>query len=1453
MKRAAAWLLAGAAVAAIAGAENVEYGPPFIVQSDFKGPAGMALDLVHGRLVVADTASHRFFVAALEGITASPVWKEDGFVDDRTVPEALHEPQGVAVDAAGNVYVVDTFGNEVQLYRFDAATASYTPDPAFAAKMSHTVDGIDIHFPRDVAVGAKGKVYLLDSGNDRILVADGPDDADWTTWLANPEWSNPYGLDVGADGRVYLADTQNNRIRVITADGKKETGFGAYGVGNSLFRAPRDVAVGDDGRIYVADTHNNRIGVFRKDFTHYRNLGVGTLFGTLEKIEVDAANHVFALDSDRRRVVAFLGPVATLPFDAYVRDYVGDAGEQPSSPKKVLSSPDVLVRYENDVDPAAPGTTELQLIAFEQPRFDRNNHVYVAVRNRGTQPITSLVAKLYWADPGSGMSFPADWKSTGFFRAYASEQSADPGNGLSIPYLEPRHLVDGKEVDGVVVVGPLIWRPPAPKSTIAQDGKLYLLVRLVHGEDLTEPGTALQHVADNNNVALRPAAVTSGPFPVGDQDTLVVRVNYADVAEPADEAVVQQRLTEVKAWIAAVSYGLTTIDELLVGPVALSHPVQHYQEASSNLLIEMAADVFALLPAGTFDGKTAAPDDDVDRVILVVNDPAFAADWATTGNWPYEVEGKSRDLSVSVQGPSNDAFQYAHGLLHQFGLRDLYIHPGVQADPELMTAVEGWDAMAKPFQGAHPLAWSKQLATWVTSHGATVQFIPRPAAKIEPVTVTLRPQSLAKSGETAAVAVGMSPALTTLEAEKQLYWVEARDPTADTSDHAPEKGVIVYYVNTAVPQGEAPVILRDPSPTTPPADAAIGPGEEIAPPGTGIRVTVDSEAPGGGYVVTIHYDPPAKDFDVGLTPGAAEWESPDIWVDNPQDGGNHGYDAMKLTSDGPVDESPMATDENRVYARIRNYGDATAFDVKVRFRMSEPLYTVGGETDFSERAVRVIPSIPKGEYRDVFFTWKPASVTDPHTCIRVEIDAHPDDRDPVNNHGQENVFIVESTTDSPYTEVKFDFRITNEKAAPQLTYFRAAGIPAAWQRAFADDKKLLATAETYVGSLAVKPNDEAPVCTSHEIQVTAWTPRGDTLVRLGGTTVNVDLRKNTTVTTETALADSTCFPDDPNIPAGSLPPMDLESPPRQCAFVTTKGCTQPPRPGETIVVQYTDPAGNTIYREVKTDELGCYQDLFVVVEGGDWETAAFYPGNDCAGAASADGEVTVPLPETGDQDGDCLPDSAEANGDADGDGVVNQLDKDSDNDGILDGAEPRGDGDRDGLDNYLDPDSDNDGRPDGRDLWPYGWRSGRELGVFFAYLDANRLPVDDTWMLGLRAGIRPVLLWSLEAELAGGPTQNQLGVSGNLWQANINLLRHYPQLFCCQLDPFLLLGGGVLVFDGFGGSSAAGLGLYGGGLQWSVTDSLIVRGDLRLLLGSPVYNRPWTSSLEGTIGLTWRF
>nr|WP_225937277.1 hypothetical protein [Myxococcus sp. RHSTA-1-4] len=1129
-----------------------------------------------------------------------------------------------------------------------------------------------------------GRVYLLDSGNRRILVADGPDDTSWDVALSDPTWFGPSGFDVGPDGTFYVADTGNNQVIKIPPVGAPLR-FGSFGTGTSQFRSPRDVAVAPDGMMWVADTQNHRVTVFRADGSYDSTLGTAPLFTSPQKLEIDGLGRVFVIDSDAARLVAFLGSGGPVPFDLYVSDFLGDTGTEPTGASLTLSSPDILVRHRPDVNLATAAQHGLGYYAFQQPRHGVNNYVYVMVRNRGASPATNSAVRLYWGDPATPLVFPGDWSEGGFFESYSSPTVNVPGNIASVPAV-PGATAAGH---GVTVVGPILFRPPPPEDAAASDGRFVLMARASNLYDRLTPATGLDEVRKNNNLALRPIEVSRGPFPDGVQDTLVLRVDFPDITGSADEATVATRIDALTQWINEVSYNLATLRPVFTAPLPLTRTSSQYYTGEQTPLVELATDALDGLLArepGALDGPTADTADDIDRVILVVNDPGFTRDWATTGSWPYTVGGTTRWLSVSIQGPSNSLAQYAHGYSHQFGLVDLFAHENVEfpiAEP-----ANRWDNMALPFEGAHPLVWSKQHAAWVTSSGGQILFIPRPpgsSPRTGQPAIPVSFQSTLVAGQYGAIAIGLTPGVSSFEDETHFYWVEARTPTLANRDQTvPGKGVLVYYANKAIPQGQVPVVIRDRTPATTVGDAALGVGDTDSPPGTGITVRVAAERPSnGGYDVTVDYTPPV-DYNVRIRVGDPAWTSPDIWVDNQEDGG--GYNTTQ------VDEQPIAEQDNRIYARVYNDGPADAYDTEVRFLLSAPYHTVGGEGSFDLYKIVYIPVIPAGEYRDVYVVWKPTGVDDPHNCVKVQLRRMSSDTNTHDNDAQENLWVKESSHASPYDVVDFGFQFRNAGEKEQLVYFRYEGLPSHWTQDFGPKKAVVAPGELLEGRLKFQPDEKDEDCVAHDAHVTAWTPRGDTLVRLGGATVRVPLRRRTTVFMETVVDKVSCK----EFPAYHQEPDDKrrvyfyhpEKAPEVCALIYVKGYTKPARPNEKFLVRYADTEGNPVYQTVMTNSSGEFEDYRLTVEGGLWSATAIYPGDGkCSGSARTRAVLEVPLDYTGDQDQDGLPDKEEVQGDADGDGLPNTLDSDSDGDGIPDGKEPPGDDDQDGVDNVVDRDN----------------------------------------------------------------------------------------------------------------------------------------------------------------------
>ena len=1281
------------ALHSVASAQDLAHGAPYVVPVPASTPSSVALDGPRDRLLIADTGGRRIVYTTISSFeTGSVAWSEFGNSVSPADPGALLEPQGLAVDASGNVYVSDTFHNRVRLFRYDATSDSYAEDSTFASGNATSVGGVDIKLPRDVAVGTDGKVWLLDSGNHRILRADGPSDTTWEVWASDPAWGNPYGLAVGPGDDVLVAVTDRHEIWRYQSGPASHTTYGHFGTDARGFRFPRDAVWHPDGHIVVADTWNHRVRIDGADGTPRFRLGDASILHSPASLAVDSGGRVFAVDGGYNRVVAWLGPDAPKPFDLFVRDFLGDSGAEPSSSPGAyaLSSPDIVVRHQADIDAASLGPTGLQSIPFEQPRFDHTNYVYLAVENLGPLRSTAAQVRVYWADPTTPLVFPDDWNDEGFFRSYTSPSSNVPGNWIHVPEMDPSSRA---------VVGPLVFRPPAPEPVTMQDGRIDLVARIVSLHDPSLPSSGLDGIRESNNIARRGLFIRRGPFPVGPQNTLVVRVNFADISAAVDPVMVEQRTIEAAQWISEVSYAQAWLAPAYLGPIVLDHERAFYATPDQTLLVDMTTEVLEKVVASSagisaLEGEPTDPEDDIGRVVLVVNDPEFDGDWATTGHWPFIVNGTARYLSVSVVGPGTSRHRWAHGLSHQLTLLDLLAHENVSFPRPF---ADGWDNMALPINGIHPLVWSKQRADWVTKAGGRIEWIPRPAtgSPISGQVIDLSYQADLASGETVAVAVGLTEGSTSLEAERMFYWIESRSPGHGSFDAVvPEEGVIIYQVTQDIAQGQGPVILRDPdlSPPNSLDDAALAVGESDSPPGTGLSISVaNALADNRGFRIAVDYAPPATDYDLWMERGDPSWMSPDIWVDNQSDG----YDEENGDAPAPPDENAIEGEQNRVYARVHNTGPADAFDVEVAFYFSSPYHTVDGEGAFDYLASTFITHLPAGESRSAYVTWTPPKEEGPHHCVRVVLRRLTDDINEANDTAQRNIRVEQSATSSPFTPTEFQFTLRNDEDAPKLVYLRAEDVPGEWASSFDDDKVLVAPGQTHVGTLTLTPPEDAPICTSHAVQIIGWRARGDTLVRLGGTTAVVDLRRRVELTGAAQVVPCEKFARVGKRKSATyyvayreqqvlVPTWIYE--PKQCAVLGVDGCTNPSQPNAEVVVRYQDPAGNPVYRTVTTDANGCYEDFFVSAEGGEWEVQTVYPGDDCNSRAIFEAAVSLAIPATGDHDDDGVPDGEECQGDPDRDGVPCFLDTDSDGDGVADGQEGLSDCDGDQIPDRWDAD-----------------------------------------------------------------------------------------------------------------------------------------------------------------------
>jgi uncharacterized protein (TIGR03437 family) len=194
---------------------------------------------------------------------------------------ALDYPTGLLLDAAGNLYISDQHNAQVRRVRTTGIIEAFagTGLAEFSGDGGPAVRAA-IDWPTGLAVDAAGNIYISDPFNNRIrrvtpdgnintFAGDGREAFAGDGGPANRASVNhPSGVAVDAAGNVYIADQYNNRIRRVAPDGIittiAGTGAAAFGGDNgpalqASLNHPSGIAVDSAGNLYIADHINQRV------------------------------------------------------------------------------------------------------------------------------------------------------------------------------------------------------------------------------------------------------------------------------------------------------------------------------------------------------------------------------------------------------------------------------------------------------------------------------------------------------------------------------------------------------------------------------------------------------------------------------------------------------------------------------------------------------------------------------------------------------------------------------------------------------------------------------------------------------------------------------------------------------------------------------------------------------------------------------------------------------------------------------------------------------------------------------------------------------------------------------------------------------------------------------------------------------------------------------------------
>lgn len=271
---------------------------PVSNQPVFEKPAAIVAQ--NGRIYVADTGT--------KSIVVFDVPRRKLFRFGLRKPGILAKPSGLALDAAMNVYVVDSKLRQVLVY-----------DPL--GLFLRTVGSEeDLERPTGVAVSADGeRIYVIDrsdnESNHHQVVVYGKDGEKikviGSRGSDEGQFNVPLQGVVANDGTLYVLDSGNFRVQAFDREGNFLRAFGQAGINLGNMARPRGIAVDKDNNIYVSDANFNNFQIFNPDGQLLLVIGgIGSKsnpgkYGLLNGIAVDETGRVYVVDQFFNKVEVF--------------------------------------------------------------------------------------------------------------------------------------------------------------------------------------------------------------------------------------------------------------------------------------------------------------------------------------------------------------------------------------------------------------------------------------------------------------------------------------------------------------------------------------------------------------------------------------------------------------------------------------------------------------------------------------------------------------------------------------------------------------------------------------------------------------------------------------------------------------------------------------------------------------------------------------------------------------------------------------------------------------------------------------------------------------------------------------------------------------------------------------------------------------------------------------------
>jgi len=311
----------------------------------FRSPTGLTVDKSNN-VYVADYGNQtiRKITPAAVVTTFAGAATKYGSVDGTGSAARFGGPNGVAVDAGGNLYVADNGNSTIRKITPAAVTSTFAGRTGGSGTNNGTGSAARFFSPNNVAADSSNNLYVADEGNQTIRkitpagvvttfagLAGVPGSVNGTGSAAR--FHRPEGVAVDRSNNVYVADQINNTIRKITPAAAVTTLAGLAGATGSTdgtnsaarFNVPSSVAVDFSGNIYVTDYGNNTIRKIKPVGNNwvvttiagipgatgsYDGTNTGALFNSPYGVAVDSSTNLYVADAGND-TIRKLTPVGT--------------------------------------------------------------------------------------------------------------------------------------------------------------------------------------------------------------------------------------------------------------------------------------------------------------------------------------------------------------------------------------------------------------------------------------------------------------------------------------------------------------------------------------------------------------------------------------------------------------------------------------------------------------------------------------------------------------------------------------------------------------------------------------------------------------------------------------------------------------------------------------------------------------------------------------------------------------------------------------------------------------------------------------------------------------------------------------------------------------------------------------------------------------------------------------